>query len=69
MRSRDPARVKDLVAGIRVVGDGPDSTWDDLRRSIELSRKSGAKGHVLWFSRGVLDLYPDQLTAFYAESP
>ena len=69
VRSRDPARVKDLVAGIRVVGDGPDSTWDDLRRSIELSRKSGAKGHVLWYSKGVLDLYPDQLTAFYAESP
>jgi hypothetical protein len=61
--------VKDLVAGIRVVGDGPNSTWDDLRRSIELSRKSGAKGHVLWYSKGVLDLYPDQLTALYAESP
>lgn len=69
VRARDPARVKDLVAGIRVVGDGPDSTWNDLRRSIELARKSGAKGHVLWFSKGVLDLYPDQLTALYAESP
>ena len=58
-------RVKDLIAGIRVVGDGPDSSWDDLRKSIELTRTTGSGGHVLWFSRGVLDVYPDELTAFY----
>lgn len=66
MRERAPDRIKDLAAGIRVVGEGRDSTWDELRKSIELVRSSGAKGHVLWFSRGVLDLYPDELKALYA---
>lgn len=57
-----------LVAGIRIVGDGPDSSWDQLRRSIELARATGGAGHVLWFSRGVLDKYDEQLAALYAES-
>lgn len=61
-------RVSEMLAGVRVVGDGPDSTWEDLRKSIELVRKTGGGGHVLWFSRGVLDLYPEQLKKFYAES-
>jgi hypothetical protein len=62
----------DLIAGIRVVGDGPNSTWDDLRKSIELVRTeawrdatAGGAGHVHWFSRGVLDVYPKELTEFY----
>jgi hypothetical protein len=38
------------------VGDGPDSSWEDLRKSIELARSTGGGGHVLWYSRGVLDL-------------
>ena len=58
-------RVADMYSGIRVVGEGPDLTWDDLKKSIELTRSSGSKGHVLWFSRGVLDVYPKQLTEFY----
>lgn len=58
-------RVRDLYAGIRVVGEGADSTWDDLRRSIELVRETGGGGHVHWFSRGVLDVYPEELTALY----
>jgi uncharacterized lipoprotein YddW (UPF0748 family) len=61
-------RQRDLLAGIRIVGDGPDSDWDQLRRSIELARREGNGGHVLWFSRGVLDLYPAELTAFYRAS-
>jgi hypothetical protein len=56
---------KDLIAGIRVVGEGKDSTWEDLRKSIELVRRTGGGGHVLWFSRGVLDVYPAELAAFY----
>lgn len=66
MKSMGAGRVSDLIAGIRVVGDGPDSTWDDLRKSMELVRSTGGGGHVHWFSRGVLDLYPQQLTEFYA---
>ncbi|MBL9002358.1 MAG: family 10 glycosylhydrolase [Phycisphaerae bacterium] len=65
MNELGAGRVGDMLAGIRIVGDGPDSTWDDLRKSIELVRSTGGGGHVLWFSRGVLDLYPDQLKAFY----
>ena len=60
-------RKKDLVAGIRVVGDGPDLSWEDLKKSIELTRELGTGGHCLWFSRGVLDVYPEQLKAFYAK--
>jgi uncharacterized lipoprotein YddW (UPF0748 family) len=56
---------RDLIAGIRVVGDGPDSSWEDLQKSITLVRRTGGGGHVHWFSRGVLDLYPDQLKTFY----
>jgi uncharacterized lipoprotein YddW (UPF0748 family) len=65
-------RQKDMLAGIRVVGEGKDSTWDELRQSIDLTRKTGSGGHVLWFSRGVLDVYPNELTTFYnghVESP
>ena len=58
-------RVKDLVAGIRVVGEGADSTWEDLRKSMEVVRKTGGGGHVHWFSRGVLDVYPRELMEFY----
>jgi uncharacterized lipoprotein YddW (UPF0748 family) len=58
-------RKQDLVAGIRVVGDGPDLPWEDLKKSIELTRATGSGGHCLWFSRGVLDVYPEQLKAFY----
>jgi hypothetical protein len=58
-------RQRDLIAGIRIVGDGKDSSWQQLRDSILLTRKMNNGGHVLWFSRGVLDLYPAELTDFY----
>lgn len=58
-------RRKDLLAGIRVVGDGPDMTADDLVRSIRFTRETGLGGHVLWYSRGVLEVHPDALRAFY----
>lgn len=61
-------RQQALLAGIRIVGDGPDSSWLQLKQSIELTRKLGNGGHVLWFSRGVLDLYADQLRDFYQQS-
>ena len=61
-------RPQELVAGIRIVGDGPDSSWPQLRDSMLLARREGNGGHVLWFSRGVLDVYPRELAAFYADS-
>ncbi len=54
-----------LVAGLRIVGDGPNMPWADLQQSIEFGRKQEIAGHCLWFSRGVLDVYPSELTAFY----
>ncbi|MBU6414396.1 MAG: family 10 glycosylhydrolase [Planctomycetes bacterium] len=68
MNQKGGGRVQDLLAGIRIVGDGPDSTWDDLRQSMDLVRSTGGGGHVLWFSRGVLDLYPNQLRDYYRKS-
>lgn len=65
MKEEGGGRVRDIVAGIRVVGDGPDATWEDVQKSIELTRTTKSGGHVLWFSRGALDLYPKELTSFY----
>lgn len=58
-------RPAELVAGIRLVGDGRDSSWEQLRSSINLVRGFANGGHVLWFSRGVLGLFERELTAFY----
>jgi uncharacterized lipoprotein YddW (UPF0748 family) len=68
MKEMGAGRVEDLIAGIRVVGDGPDSTWDDLKSAMALVRSTGGGGHVHWFSRGVLDLFPTQLTSYYRTS-
>jgi uncharacterized lipoprotein YddW (UPF0748 family) len=65
MKELGGGRVRDLIAGIRVVGDGPDATWPDVKASMDLVRSTGGGGHVHWFSRGVLDLYPKELTAYY----
>lgn len=54
-----------MYAGIRIVGDGPDMPIDDLLKSIEFCRKAGIGGHVHWFSRGVLEVYPNELQQFY----
>jgi hypothetical protein len=61
-------RARELLAGIRIVGDGRDSSWEQLRGSIELTRRLGNGGHALWFSRGVLGLYARELAAYYSES-
>lgn len=61
-------RPRDLLAGIRIDGDGAPSGWEQLRRSIELPRRLGQGGHVLWFSRGVLDLHAERLQQFYRVS-
>lgn len=58
-------RQRDMLAGIRLVGEGRDASWDELRQSIELVRKTEGGGHVHWFSRGVLDVFPEQLKTFY----
>jgi uncharacterized lipoprotein YddW (UPF0748 family) len=57
-----------LFAGIRVVGEGPDITVEDLLASIRFARESGLGGHVLWFSRGVLEVHPVSLRKFYSNT-
>ncbi len=58
-------RRRALLAGIRIVGSGPDTPWEELHKKLALTRDSRAGGHVLWFSRGVLEVYPDEIEAFY----
>ena len=69
LRAAGAYRPRELLAGIRIVGDGADSSWAQLRESIALTRREGNGGHVLWFSRGVLDVFANELKAFYAEPP
>ena len=66
IKSLGANRQQDLIAGLRIVGDGKDSSWAQLRDSILLTRKMNNGGHVMWYSRGVLDLYSAELTDFYA---
>ncbi len=54
-----------LVAGLRVVGEGDPTPWADLQKMIELTRTTESGGYVLWFSRGVLEVYPQEIAAFH----
>lgn len=54
-----------LTAGLRVVGDGPDMKWSDMEDALDYCRTQEIAGHVLWFSRGVLDVYPEQFKTYY----
>jgi uncharacterized lipoprotein YddW (UPF0748 family) len=65
LRAVGAYRPHELVAGIRLEGDGADSDWEQLRRSIELVRRLGQGGHSLWFSKGVLGTHAAALKAFY----
>lgn len=55
-----------LLAGIAITGADRVLPWEALRRKIAASARGG--GHVHWYSRGVLDLYADELAALYAEA-
>lgn len=58
-------RNKDLIAGIRIVGDGPDLPKEDVIKSAEITRQTRSLGHCWWYSRGVLEVYPDLIQSFY----
>ncbi|WP_428939840.1 glycoside hydrolase family 10 protein [Fontivita pretiosa] len=58
-------RRKDLIAGIRLVGDGPDLPAEDLIKCVQLVRKTGGGGHCWWFSRGVLEVHADTIARLY----
>ena len=57
MKRVAPDRLDSLIAGIRVVGDGPDTPWPDVARKMALSESLGG-GYCIWFSRAVLEVYP-----------
>ncbi|MBA4294102.1 hypothetical protein C0431_14160 [bacterium] len=58
-------RKKDLIAGIRMVGDGPDLKPEEIAPHVDLVRETAAGGHCWWFSRGVLDVFPKEVAAIY----
>lgn len=71
LQSRGAAgAVEQMLAGVLTTGSRPEAVpWDDLRQSVEHVRQTGGGGHVWWFSRGVIDEYPEQIARFYADSP
>lgn len=58
-------RNKDLIAGIRMVGDGPDMPAGEVAAHAQLPRETRSMGHCWWFSRGVLDVFPTEIAALY----
>jgi uncharacterized lipoprotein YddW (UPF0748 family) len=54
-----------LIAGIRLVGDGPDLPKDDVIKSVQACRDAKIGGHCWWFSRGVLEVFPEAIANFY----
>jgi uncharacterized lipoprotein YddW (UPF0748 family) len=58
-------RPLDLLAGIRLVGDGPDLQPGEPSQKAAVTRETRNGGHVWWFSRGVLDVFPDEIAQFY----
>lgn len=54
-----------LVAGIRLVGDGPDLPGGDAIRCAQACRDAGIAGHCWWFSRGVLGEFANEIARFY----
>ncbi|MCG9895080.1 MAG: family 10 glycosylhydrolase [Fimbriimonadaceae bacterium] len=59
------ARRSDLIAGIRLVGDGPDQPREQVADHVRAVRQTQGGGHVWWFSRGVLDVFPAEIAAIY----
>jgi uncharacterized lipoprotein YddW (UPF0748 family) len=56
-----------LGAGLRILGTGAATPWNDLKQMLDRVRADDALGHSLWFSNGVIGAgsYRDQLTAYY----
>lgn len=59
------SRNKDMIAGIRLTGDGPDATRNEVAKHAELPRQMKSMGHCWWYSRGVLDVFSKEIAGFY----
>ena len=62
----------ELGAGLRLLGTGSATPWNDLRQQIDKTRTDNALGHSIWYSEGISnsgtsnpDNYRTQLTAYY----
>lgn len=62
-------RTDELAGGLRILGTGSATPWNDLRQMIDRTRQD-ATGHSLWYSEGVTRTgtagYRTELTAYYA---
>ena len=62
----------ELGAGLRLLGTGSATPWNDLQQQIDKTRTDGALGHSIWYSEGISNSgssnasnYRTQLTAYY----
>ena len=58
-------RNKDLIAGVRLVGDGPNQPRETVAKHAQLTRDTKSAGQCWWYSRGVLDLFSEEIQDFY----
>ncbi|MBL8059249.1 MAG: family 10 glycosylhydrolase [Chthonomonas sp.] len=58
-------RRKNLIAGIRLTGDGPDAKRGDIEKYVKLTRQTFSLGHSWWYSKGVLDLFSSEISKVY----
>ena len=58
-------RLASLVAGVRLVGEGPDLPAEGLAQIAAHTRAAGIGGQCLWFSRGVLEVMPEAVSKVY----
>lgn len=63
-----PGMLDRLLAGVLVSSGDQVNPWADIERELQLVQRSGAAGHVFWFSPGVLDQYPEELKAYYTQA-
>lgn len=60
-----------LAAGLRVVGSGDPTPWSELKLQLDLVRDSstphGPLCLCLWYSRGILETYPAEFSAYLGE--
>jgi uncharacterized lipoprotein YddW (UPF0748 family) len=59
------ARNKDLIAGIRLSGDGPDTPKGETALHAQLPRTTQSAGHCWWYSKAVLGTHAKEITDFY----
>lgn len=60
-----PDNLDKMLVGVRSVGIGDPTPFNELQAMIQATRTTGTAGHSIWYSQGVRDLYSAELTAFY----